>query len=179
MWHCFDLWQYCACCIRSGVIQWPDAPSLWCSTGAVCGSPTVWVKSGALVTLGILMHFLAAEPQIQPQSTAGPLFPSQCPLGTILLTLYLMVWDWWVSKAGPMLFHRHKLPYKFWSSTIFPILSFLSIGWHCGAGVFGLIGCRLLTQSLALQTSFNNNHSNNKNNYNNIGVSRKKKVGMK
>ena len=46
----------------------------------------VLVTRGALATL---MHRLAAE----PRSTAGVLFPSQCPSGTILLTPYSMVWD--------------------------------------------------------------------------------------
>ena len=43
---------------------------------------------------------LAAEPRI----TVGVLFPSRRPSGTILLTQYSMVWDWRVSRAGPMLF---------------------------------------------------------------------------
>ena len=30
------------------------------------------------------------------------LFPSQCLCGTIFLTLYSIVWDWRVSRAGPM-----------------------------------------------------------------------------
>ena len=48
-----------------------------------------------------LMHRLAAE----PCSTAGLLFPSLCLSGTILLTPYSMVWDWLVSRAGPMLLY--------------------------------------------------------------------------
>ena len=44
-----------------------------------------------------------------------------------------------------------------YSSTIFPFLFFLSIGWYCGPGIFGLIGCSSLSLSLALSTSFNNN----------------------
>ena len=56
------------------------------------------------------------------------------------------------------------------SSTIFPFLFFLSIGGYYGAGVFGLIGCRSLSGSLALPTSFNNNnnHDNSNNNNNNL-----------
>ena len=50
--------------------------------------------------IGTLRHRLAAE----PRSTAGLLLPSQCP-GTILLTPYSMVWDWQVSRAGPMPFY--------------------------------------------------------------------------
>ena len=40
--------------------------------------------------IGALKHRLAVE----PCSTAGFLFPSRCPSGTILLTPYSMVWDW-------------------------------------------------------------------------------------
>ena len=35
----------------------------------------------------------------------------------------------------------------------------MSIGWYCGAGVFGLIGCISLSYSLALLTFFNNNNN--------------------
>ena len=34
------------------------------------------------------------------------------------------------------------------------------MGWYCGAGVFGLIGCISLSPSLALLTVFNNNNNN-------------------
>ena len=43
----------------------------------------------------------------------------------------------------------------------FYLLFFLSIGWYCRAGVFGLIGCILLSLSLALPTFFNNNNNIN------------------
>ena len=82
---------------------------------------------GALQSLAILQDII--------------LFPSQCPCVTILLTLYLMVWDCWVSKAGSMLIYWPNLLYLFLSSTVFSYLFFLSIGWYCGAGVFWLIGC--------------------------------------
>ena len=52
-----------------------------------------------------------------------------------------MVWDWWVSIAGPMLFNRPKLLYPFLSSTIILFLYFLSIGRGCEDVVFGLIVC--------------------------------------
>ena len=105
----------------------------------------------ARVTRGAL---LAAE----PRSPAGLLFTSRRPSGTILLTPYSMVWDWRFSRAGSMLFYWPKLLYP--SSTILPFLFFLSIGWCCGAGVFGLIGCTSLSLSLALPTFFNNNNNN-------------------
>ena len=67
--------------------------------------------------------------------TAGLLFPYQCPSGTILLNLHSMVFDWRVSRAGPMHFYWHKLLYPYLSSTIFPFIFFLSTGWYCGASL--------------------------------------------
>ena len=64
---------------------------------------------------GTLMHRLATE----PRSTAGLLFPSLCPSGTILLTQYSMLWDWRVSRAGPMLFYWPKLLYPLYSLLLF------------------------------------------------------------
>ena len=99
--------------------------------------------------VGTLMHLLAAE----PCSTTGLLFPSRCPSGTILLTPYSMVWDWRVSRAGPMLLYWPKLLYPYYIVFyFFPLSLFLSIGWYCGAGVFGLIWCIPLSLSLALST---------------------------
>ena len=50
--------------------------------------------------IGILLRRLAAEHCI----SAGLLFPSQCPCGTILLILYSMVCDWRVLRVGPTIF---------------------------------------------------------------------------
>ena len=85
--------------------------------------------------------------------------------GTILLTLYSTVWVWRVSRAGPMLFCWPKLLDHFFPSTVFPSLLFLSIGWYYVAEVFELTRCKLLSPSLALPTSFNNNNINNNHNY--------------
>ena len=104
--------------------------------------------------IGTLMHRLAAE----PCSTAGLLFPSRCPSGTIFLTPYSMVWDWRVLRARPMLLYWPKQLYPYYG--LFPFLFFLSIGRYCVAGVFGLIGCISLSLSLALPTFFNNNNNN-------------------
>ena len=107
--------------------------------------------------IGTLMHRLAAE----PCSTAGLLFPSRCPSGTILLTQYSMVWEWRVSRAGPMLFYWPKLLCPYYSLLLFfPFLFFLSIGWYFLAGVFGLIGCPSLSLSVARPIFFNNNNNN-------------------
>ena len=44
----------------------------------------------------------------------------------------------------------------------FSFLVFLFIGWYCGAGIFGLIGCASLSLSRALPTFFNINNNNNR-----------------
>ena len=90
--------------------------------GALPG-PHVPVRLHAVLWshISTLMHRLAAE----PCSTAGLLFPSQCPSGTILLTPFSMVWDWQVSRAGPMLLYWPKLLYPYYSLQLFfPFSSF-------------------------------------------------------
>ena len=85
--------------------------------------------------------------------------PSHCPSWMILLTPCSLLWDWRVSRAWPMFFYWPKLLDPYYILLFFPFdLFFLSIGWYCGAGVFGLIGCISLSLSLALPTSFNNNN---------------------
>ena len=75
---------------------------------------------------------------MNPRSTAEPLFSSQYLCGTTLLTLHSMVWDWWVLRAAPMRFHWPKLLDPFFDFYCFSFF-FLSVGWYCGVGVFGLI----------------------------------------
>ena len=88
--------------------------------------PYVPVRFHAVLWLhiGILMGLLAA----QPRSIEGHLFTCECQCGTILPTLYSMVWDWRVSRAWPIRFYWPFL-------VIFPFLFYLSIGWYCGAGL--------------------------------------------
>ena len=106
--------------------------------------------------IGTPMHRLAAE----PRSTPGLLFSFRCLSGTILLTLYSMVWDWRVSRAGQIFFYWPKLLYPYYSLLLFS-LSLLSVYWlDCGDGVFRLIGCISLSLNLALPTFFNNNNNN-------------------
>ena len=79
--------------------------------------------------IGILLSLLSAE----RRSSAGLLFPSEYLCGTIMQTLYSMVFDWRVLRAGPMLFYWHKLIVPCVSSTIFPCIFFFSAGWYCGS----------------------------------------------
>ena len=144
-----NLWQSCVCFIRSGIIRCTLLMVLYLDHMYQCGLHAVlWSH------IGTLMHRLAVE----PRCTAILLFPSLCPSGTILLNPYSIVWDYLVSRAGPMLLYWPKLLYPCYSLLLFFPFLFLSIGWYCGAGVFGLIGCISLSLSLALPTFFNNNN---------------------
>ena len=103
-----------------------------------------------------IIHLLAAEPLI----TAGPIFPSHSLWNDLADRIYggvgLAGW-----RAGSIIFYWPMLLYLFLTSTIFHFLLFLSIGWYCGPGVFELIGCKSLSPSLALPTTFNNNNIRN------------------
>ena len=85
--------------------------------------------------------------------------PLNVPLKRSFLTPYSMVWDCKVSRAGQMLFYWSKLLYPYYSVLLFfPFIFFLSKGWYCGAGDFGLIGCISVSLSLALPSFSNNNN---------------------
>ena len=147
-----DPWQSFVCFIRSGVTRCTLLMVLYLDHMCQWGLHAVlWSH------IGTLMHRLAAE----HCSTAGLLFPSLCPSGTTLLTPYSMLWDWRVSRAGPMRYYWPKLLYPYYNLLLFSHFSSfcLYIGWYWGAGVFRLIGCKLLSPSLALSTFFNNNNN--------------------
>ena len=93
--------------------------------------------------IDILLRIFAGE----PRSTAGLFLtdtftePKSIRLcGTILPTLDSMVWDWLVSKAVPMFLLALAVCFLF-DCYCFHFIFFLSIGWHYGAAIFGLIGC--------------------------------------
>ena len=120
-----DPWQSCVFFIRSGATRCTILMVLYLDHMCQCVLHAVlWSH------IGPLMHRLSAE----PRSTAGLLFPSRCPSGTILLTQYSMVWDWRVSRAGPMPFYWPKLLYTYHSLILFfPFSSFCLL-----VGIVGL-----------------------------------------
>ena len=120
-----DQWQSCVCFIRSGVTLSTLLMVLYQDRICQCGlHPILWSH------IGILMHRLAAE----HRCTAGLLFLSRCPSGTILLTPYSMAWDWRVLRAGPMLFILAKLLYPYYNLLLFfPFSSFCLL-----VGIVGL-----------------------------------------
>ena len=79
-------WQSCVCFIRSGVARCTLLMVLYLDRMCQGGlNEVLWSH------IGTLTHRLAAE----PCSTAGLLFPSRCPSGTILLTRIL-----WYGTGG-------------------------------------------------------------------------------
>ena len=110
-----DPWQFCVCLIRSGVTRSTLLMVLYLDHMCQCGLQAVlWSH------IRTLMHRLTAE----PCSTAGLLFPSWCPSGTIMLTPFSMVWDWRVSRAGSMLLYWPKLLHTYYSLLIFSLFLF-------------------------------------------------------
>ena len=147
------MWQSCVCFIRSGVTRCTLLMVLYLDRICQYGLPAVlWSH------IGTFMHRLAAE----SCSTAGFLFPFRCSSGTILLTPFSMVWDWRVSRAGPMLLYWPKLLYPYYSLLLF--FTFSSFCLYVGivglGSIFGLMGCTLLSLRLALPTFINDNNNN-------------------
>ena len=132
-----DPWQSCVCFIRSGVTQCTLLTVL--SLDRMCQRglhAVLWSH------IGTLMHRLAAE----PCSEGGRLFPSRCPSGTILLTPYSMVWDWRVSRAGPMLLYWPKLLYPYYSLV-------LSLHFSSFCLYVGIVGLGLRTDRVCITLS--------------------------
>ena len=148
-----DPWKSCVCFIRSGVKRCIHLMVLSLDRMCQCGFHAVlWSH------VGKLMHRLAAE----PRSTAGVLFPSRCPCGMILLTSYSMVWDWRVSREGPILFYWPKMLYPFYNLLLF-FPSLLSVyrlvlwDWVLRTDIW----CISLSLSLELPAFFNDNNNIN------------------
>ena len=112
--------------------------------------------------MGIGSSVLSILTQFPSRSTAALLLPSQRLCGTILLTMYSMVGDWLVlimSWAIALFIGLWLASYL--SSSVGPYsFFFLSMGWYCEAGVFGLIGCLELSPGFPLKTVFKNNNNN-------------------
>ena len=91
-----------------------------CSTWTVCASAGYTLCSGrtSVHLCTASLQNLAVQQDI--------LFLSRCSSGMILLTLYSMVWDWRVSRVGPMLLYWPKLLYPCYSLLYFSV-SLLSV----------------------------------------------------
>ena len=120
--HIVDLWQYYVCCTRSGITRCILFLMLFQCRICRCG------LHAALSHIGSSMRLLAAESRI----IAGLLFPFQYLCGTILVSPYSMLWDWLVSRAGPMSLY--------WPSCSLPFVSFCFpfLYFHSMVGIVGL-----------------------------------------
>ena len=74
----------------------------------------VRVARGALIT-----HLYTYAPPSCRTSQYSTTFIPLSTCGMILLTQYSMVWDWWVSRAGPMLFYWPRMLYPFYYLLLF------------------------------------------------------------
>ena len=126
-----------------------------------CASPVsyvpVQVARGALAAHRYIVYLCASSLQNLevPQDFC---FLSVSLRETILPTLYSMMYDWRVSRAGSMLIHCPKLLVPFLSSNDSLLCFFLSIGWYCLSVVFGLIGCKSLSPRAVLPAFLYNNN---------------------
>ena len=90
----------------------PDAPSLWCSTYR----PYVPVR---------VIRGAYAPPRCRTSQYRRSLFPCQHFCGTILVTIYSMVWDRRVSRTGSMPFYFPSYTRSIFSRIVFPFFSFI------------------------------------------------------
>ena len=130
-----DLWRYCVRCI-------------WAYYEVRCNPmhPLYGALPVSYVAMRVTRGALVAHRYTyEPQNLAAPKDLYLADPGTILLTLHSMVWDWRVSRAGPMLFHFPKPLDDFLSSVFFPFSSF-----YLYVGIVGLVSSNWygLNQSL-------------------------------
>ena len=86
-------------------------------------------------------------------SIAEPLCQSRCLFGTILVTLSLMVWAGFKSRANAFLLAWSALSFCFLLFYLLP-----SMGWLCGVVVFEFIECSHSLPTLYCWHYFNNNY---------------------
>ena len=84
-----------------------------------------WVTHCALVTHQYTMLLFGAG----PCSTVRFLFHCQYLCGTILPSLYLMVWDWQVSRVGPIPFTWHSCSLLLVSLSLLSFYGLVLWGW--------------------------------------------------
>ena len=138
--------------------------------------PLPYVPGMFLMVLWLLIGTRSPLLVVGLLSIAESLCPSRCLFGTILVTLCLMVWNWRVSRAEPMLSCWHNLLFIF-CLLLFYLLFLPSMGWLCGVGIFWLMVFSL-SPGLAQRTLNNNNNNNNNNNRNGFRFSSSKTCCM-
>ena len=117
-------WQYYVCCMLLGETKCTLFIVLWLINRCMCQCGLHVVHWSHICILQNLAVY---------RSTFIP-FLFFC--GTILLTLCSMVWDWRVSRAGPMFFYWPMLLAPFLYSTVFLCSSFILQVGIVGLGSF-------------------------------------------
>ena len=82
-----------------------------------------------LVVLWLLISTHLRLLAVELLSTVEPLCPSQCLFETILAALYLMMWDWRILRAEPMLSCWPNLLFIFVSNYFFFFLPWVGCVW--------------------------------------------------
>ena len=157
MWHCSS--SNCVSCTRSGVTRCTLLMVLYLDRMWQCGIRSVlwctsvysvlWLHIG-MCAASLLNH---AVPQDFYSSLSVPLERSCWPC---------IRWcgTGGFQEQGQCFFCLScSIPTIVFYFSLSPSFCLYSIGWYCGAGFFGLIGCLSLSLSLALLTSFNNNNN--------------------
>ena len=142
------LWQCCVCCTKSGVTRSTHfvAFYLFLMCQRCFDRTLVYFCASRCRTSQYRMTFIPLSVSLW-NDLVDPVFD-----GVGLR----------VSRAGPMRFCWPSCSLLFCVLNYFPFLFFSSIGWQCGAGVFGLIGCQSPSPGLALPIFLNKNNNNNK-----------------
>ena len=99
--------------------------------------PLLYVPARVTRGASVAHRHLFAPPRCRTSQYCRSLCPSLCLFEMILVTLCLMVWTLWVSRAEPMLSCWHNLLFLFCLLLFYLFLP--SMGWLCGVWVFGLI----------------------------------------
>ena len=152
-----DLWQYCVCCIRSGVTRCTLLIVLYLCRMCQHELLSVNCLHIDILSASSLQNFAVRQDHYSPLS--GPAELSCWPCVR------------WCGTGG---FEEHSQCIFIGLSCSIPFcrlyffFSLLSVySLVLWGGVFGLIAYRSLSPNLALLTSFNNNNNNNNNNKNN------------
>ena len=144
----FDLWQCCVCN--------PMHP--------LCGAlPVPYVPVRVTRCTLIAHRYTYAIPSFRTSQYRRTFIPLSVSLWNALVDPVFDGVGLAGFKSSSNAFLLAQLLSPFLSSTIFPFFS--SIGWQCGAGVFGLIGCHSPSPDLALPIFFNNNNNERKSGY--------------
>ena len=143
--HMVDLWQSFVCCVRSGVTQCTLFMVLYlCRMFQWGPNAVLWYQIVMLMRLLAVPQDFHCHFRVSVERSCWPCI-GWCG-------------NRWFQVQGQCL-SIDLADCSLFVYYYFPFLFFYSMGWYCGAGVFGLIGCKSLFPSLALPKLFNNKNN--------------------